>query len=119
MDNQDKRTLVFRNHNLRHGFTQMPNVVLRDATLSSNAIRLYVLLLSYAWQEKECFPGQQTLADVMGCTARTITNTLAELKKRKLITWERRGLCKVNIYYIERLEGGYIPKLFIDKGIRG
>ncbi len=119
MDNLDKRTLVSRNPNLRHGFTQTPNVVLRDSTLSANGIRLYALLLSYAWQDKECFPGQATLAGVMGCTQRTVTNSLNELKKRKLTTWERRGLCKCKIYYIERLEGGYLPKLFIDKGSQG
>jgi len=119
MDNQDKRSLIFRNPNLSHGFTQIPNMVLRDPTLSCNAKVLYMLLLSYAWQDKECFPGQSRLAGGMGCTQRTITRTLAELKKRKLISWDRRGLCKCNVYYIERLEGGYIPKLFIDKGSQG
>ncbi len=116
---EEKRSLIFRNPNLAHGFTQIPNVILKDATLSANAVRLYILLLSYAWQEKECFPGQDRLAADMGCNRTTINRNLSELKKRKLITWERRGLCKCNIYYIERLEGGYLPKLFIDKGSRG
>ena len=115
----EKRSLIFRNPNLAHGFTQVPNIVLRDGTLSPNAVRLYVLLLAYAWQDKECFPGQERLAVDMGCKRITVTRALAELKKRHLITCDRRGLGKVNIYYIERLEGGYIPKLFIDKGSRG
>ncbi len=116
---QQEKTLIFRDPNLKHGFTQVSNVVLRDSTLSPMALKLYLLLLSYAWQDEECFPGQDKLALDMGCKRVTVNRTLSELKKRKLITWERRGLCKVNVYHIERLEGGYIPKLFIDRGSGG
>ncbi len=119
MQPEENRSLIFRNPNLAHGFTQSPNVVLRDGTLSTTAKVLYVLLLSYAWQDKECFPGQERIAQDMGCKRITVTRALAELKQRHLITCDRRGLGKVNIYYIERLEGGYIPKQFIDKGSRG
>ena len=119
IEQDEKRSLIFRNPNLAHGFTQIPNIVLKDQSLSVYAKMLYCLLLAYAWQDKECFPGQERLAGDIGCKRLTITRTLAELKERRLISWTRRGLGKCNIYYIERLEGGYIPKIFIDRGSQG
>jgi hypothetical protein len=116
-DNQEKpkKSLIFRDAGLAHGFSQIPNVVLRDGSLSPNAKTLYALLLSYAWQDGECFPGQMRLADDMGCRLRTIGYTLAELKRRRLISWDRVGLGKSNIYYIEPLAEGYSAKQYIDK----
>jgi len=111
-----EKSLVFKDANLRNGFTQVSNVILRDPRLSANAKVLYILLLSYAWQDRECFPGQDTLADNMGCTRRTIIRTLVELKKFKLISWVKRGLGKSNTYYIERLNDGYAPIMYVDKG---
>ena len=111
---QEGKTLVIKDENLRGGFTQVPNVVLTNSALSSNAVRLYALLLSYAWQSDQCFPGQQLLSSHMGCKKNTITRTLAELRKVKLISWKRQGLGKVNIYYIEKLSDGYIPKQLVD-----
>ena len=111
-----EHTLVIKDENLRSGFAQVPNVILRDPLLSSNAVRLYCLLLSYAWDKNEAFPGKETLAWEMGCKIRTVTRTLAELKGHKLIIWHRQGLGKVNIYYIQRLSDGYFPKQVVDKG---
>jgi len=111
---KNTHTLVFDDENLRAGFAQAPNVVLRNPLLSSNSVRLYILLLSYAWDKDECYPGQKTLAEQMGCKHATITRTLAELKKHKLITWERQGLGKSNIYHIRKLSDGYLPKQLVD-----
>jgi len=111
-----EKTLAFRDPVQRGGFTQVSNLVLRDSSLSSNAVRLYLLLLSYAWQDKECFPGQDRLASDMGCTKRTIINVLAGLRRRRLITWQRRGLGKTSLYTIEPLNKGYLPPQFVDKG---
>ena len=114
-----KKTLVFRDENLRHGFSQVPNLILRDAALTDKAVRLYILLLSYAWREGQCFPGQDTLAQDMGCSPASVIRTLEELRERKLVTWKRRGQGKTSLYYIERLDGGYLPRPFVDKGSRG
>jgi alkylhydroperoxidase/carboxymuconolactone decarboxylase family protein YurZ len=116
--NHKENTLVFLDENLRHGFTQIPNVVLRNPELTSTSKCLYALLLSYAWQTQSCFPGHDTLACELGCTRQTIINSLNELREYKLINWKRRGLGKVNIYYIERLAGQYIPRPFVDKPCR-
>ena len=104
----DAKTLVFEDSNLRRGFAQVPNAVLRDAKLSHAAVRLYALLLSYAWSENECWPGQDTLADAMGCTARTVYSTLNELREAKLICWRRRGQGKSSIYTIKKLSTRYM-----------
>jgi len=112
----NEKTLVIRDKSLQSGFSQVPNVILRTPYLSSNAKCVYALLLSYAWQSHECFPGQDTLASHMGCTRQTVSSTLHELRTAKLISWKRRGLGKVNIYYIEPLEK-FMPKGFHDTGV--
>ena len=45
-----------------HGFTQIPNFILRDPNISIGAKTIYSLLLSYAWHNDLCFPGQDRLA---------------------------------------------------------
>jgi len=107
------RTLVLQDENLRHGFAQVPNLVLRDPLLSGNEKVLYALLLSYAWRNDECFPGQETLAHDMGLSGRAIRQLLTKLKARRLITWKRQGLGKVNIYMIKRLSDAYYS--FVDQ----
>ena len=104
---EKQRTLIFQDANLRYGFAQVPNVVLRDSTLAGNEKTLYALLLSYAWQHQECFPGQETLAGDMGISGRAVRGLLNSLKAKKLIGWKRQGQGKVNIYHIRRLSDAY------------
>lgn len=51
------------------GFTQVPNHVLKSDQLSPGAKLAYEMLLSYAWQNDYCFPGQERLAKDMGAPA--------------------------------------------------
>ncbi len=113
-DASEQKTLIFKDANIRKGFAQVPNVVLRDPFLSGNEKTLYALLLSYAWQDDECFPGQDTLAANMGLTVRSISSLLHRLRDVKLIGWKRQGLGKVNVYYIRKLSDGYLPKAYYD-----
>ena len=46
----------------RHGFTQLPNFILRNPDISIGAKTVYSLFISYAWHNNFCFPGQETLA---------------------------------------------------------
>jgi len=115
MINQEIKRLIIDDPNLRHGFTQVPNLVLKDPLLTCTARVLYILLLAYAWQDKECWPGHERLAKDLGCSEATIIRTLAELKTHKLVTWTRPGQGRVNIYHIRRLTDGYIPKQMVDK----
>ena len=110
-----ERTLIFRDQGIRGGFTQIPTLVLRDGRLSGNEKTLYGLLLSYAWQEGECFPGQCRLAKDMGVDKKTVGVGLAKLRSAKLISWKRQGLGKTNIYYIEKLSVYLGGKQMVDK----
>lgn len=86
--------LVFESVADQEGFTQMPNVVLVDARLSVQARFMYVLLRKFAWQKEACWPGQATLAAVMGVTDRSVRNYLTELEQSFLISREQQGPTK-------------------------
>ncbi len=96
----DKHTIVVLNESLKQGFTQLPNFVLRNKDLSFGARLAYSVLLSYAWQEDSCFPGQDRMAKDLGVSRQMVNGYLQELKKSEFIKWERRGLGKTNIYFI-------------------
>ena len=84
----------------RYGFTQLPNFILRNPDLSANAKTVYSLLLSYAWHNDLCFPGQERLAEHMGAHVSTVSRAIAELEDSSLIEIERRGQGKTNFYTI-------------------
>jgi len=84
----------------RYGFTQLPNFILRNPELSANAKTAYSLLLSYAWHNNLCFPGQERLAEHMGTHVSTVSRAIAELEDCSLIEIERRGQGKTNFYTI-------------------
>ena len=81
-----------------HGFTQVPNVILTDASLSVGAKLVYAMLLKYAWSNDACFPGQQALARDMGAGERSVRSYLKELEKRGHLELIQRGLGKTNLY---------------------
>ena len=93
----------------RHGFTQLPNFILRNPDLSANAKTTYALLLSYGWHNNLCFPGQERLAEHMGAHVSTVSRAIAELEQLSLIEIERRGQGKTNFYtinFVVRKKGG-------------
>ena len=85
---------------LRGGFTQVPNFILKDPKLSVGAKIAYAMFLSYAWHNDSCFPGQDRLAQDMGMSRSRVTEFVGELDRGGLITIERRGQGKTNIYTI-------------------
>ncbi len=113
----NRKSLVIHDAALRSGFTQIPNCVLRDSRLSAMEKIVYSLLLSYAWQNNECYPGTETLAYNAGCTIRTVISAIQGLTKAKLIKVERRGQGKVNIYHIRNLQDAY-PQI-VDRSSGG
>ena len=80
------------------GFTQVPNFLLKSKALSSGDKLAFAMLLSYAWQNDFCFPGQQRLADDMGITDRSVRTHLKALEAQGLLTITQRGQGKTNIY---------------------
>ena len=85
---------------LQGGFTQIPNFILKDSKLSVGAKVAYAMFLSYAWHNDSCFPGQDRLAEDMGLTRVRVTQLIGELEQSGLITIQRRGQGKTNLYTI-------------------
>jgi len=83
-----------------HGFTQVPNFILRDPNLSIGAKTIYSLLLSYAWHNDLCFPGQDRLAKNVGMGLASVNRFVKELEACSLIEITRRGQGKTNFYTI-------------------
>jgi Helix-turn-helix domain len=83
-----------------HGFTQVPNFILKDPEISVGAKVVYAMFLSYAWHNESCFPGQERLAQDMGLTRVRVTQLTAELERSGLVTITRRGQGKTNLYTI-------------------
>lgn len=82
----------------RHGFTQVPNVILTDKALSVGGKLAYAMLLKYAWSEDACFPGQQKLAADMGAGERSVRTYLKELEGAGFLEVNQRGQGKTNLY---------------------
>jgi hypothetical protein len=85
---------------LRYGFVQMPNFILRNPELSVGAKVTYAMFLSYAWNNDFCFPGQERLAQDMGMSRSRVTEFIGQLEDAGLISIQRRGLGKTNIYTV-------------------
>ena len=82
----------------KHGFTQVPNFLFKGAGLSMGAIVVYSKFLSYAWHNDYCFPGQQTLADDLDVSRKSVNTWIGELETAGLIQIEQRGLGQTNKY---------------------
>lgn len=85
---------------LQGGFTQVPNFILKNGELSVGAKVTYAMFLSYAWNNDSCFPGQDRLAEDMGMSRSRVTEFVGELERTGLISIQRRGQGKTNIYTV-------------------
>ena len=82
----------------QRGFTQVPNHLLRSDKISAGAKLAYTMLLSYAWHNEFCFPGQERLAKDMGVAVRSVVSYIQELEKEHFLTVQRRGQGRANLY---------------------
>jgi hypothetical protein len=82
------------------GFTQVPNHILKSTKISPGAKLSYAMLLSYAWQNDFCFPGQARLATDMGVSLRTANTYIQELEEKGYIKIKRRGQGRPNLYVL-------------------
>ena len=73
------------------GFTQVPNFLLKSKKLSYGDKMTFAMLLSYAWQNDYCFPGQERLAQDLGLSDRSVRTHLKSLEANELLTIKRRG----------------------------
>jgi hypothetical protein len=84
----------------RGGFTQVPNFILRDSSLSLGAKVSYSMFLHFDWYNEGCFPGQDTLAKHMGMSVSRVNEYIKELEAAGLIEITRRGQGKTNLYRV-------------------
>jgi DNA-binding transcriptional ArsR family regulator len=85
----------------RGGFTQVPNFLLKSSKLSAGDKITFAMLLSYAWQNDYCFPGQDRLAQDLGLSERSVRTHLKSLEQYGLLAIRRRGQGKTNIYELD------------------
>jgi hypothetical protein len=102
-------TTAFRDRNLRlngadiatqRGWTGVPNFILESKHISVGAKLTYAMLLKYAREMDQCFPGQERLAKDMGCGLHSVVRYIAELEQVELITIKRRGQGRPNLYVV-------------------
>ena len=80
------------------GFTMLPNFVLKSPKLTAGDKMTFAMLLSYAWQNDYCFPGQVRLGKDLGLHETNVRKHLKSLQANGLLAIRRRGQGKTNIY---------------------
>jgi len=80
------------------GFTQVPNAILKSGDISAGAKLVYALLLSYAWHNDYCFPGQDRLAEDIGISRQSVNTHVKELERKGFVKIERKGQGRANLY---------------------
>jgi transcription initiation factor IIE alpha subunit len=102
-------TAAFKDRNLRlngadiatqRGWTGVPNFILESKEISVGAKLVYAMLLKYAREMDECFPGQDRLANDMGNGERSVRRWLHELEQVNLISIKQRGQGRPNLYTV-------------------
>jgi len=96
----DEQNIVVENELLRRGFTSIPNYIF-GMPISSNAKLIYMALLSYAWNNRSCYPGLAKLCSDVSLSDKPITKAIEELTHAALLEVRRRGQGKTNIYIIK------------------
>jgi len=112
-------TVRFRHPGDGGGFVIVPCPVVRSAQLGPGARATSTLLRLYAQQEEHCFPGQDRLAGEVPCSRRALVGYLQELAVTGLVTVERRGLTRTNVYWIEPLTEALPERLAASPSRRG
>ena len=84
----------------QRGWTGVPNFILESKDLSPGAKLTYAMLLKYARELDECFPGQERLANDMGNGERSVRRWIQELEKVGLVTVKQRGQGRSNLYTV-------------------
>lgn len=102
-EGRERDTIIVEEPGFQSGFTMVPNIILKAKGLTHGAKLCYAMLLSYAWQEDHCFPGQDRLADDLAVERMSVHRYLKELKDKGAIRVQRRGMMKTNVYTIVRL----------------
>ena len=92
-------------------FAQVPLEVLYNAELSTSARTLYAIVLSKVNKEGYCYATNETLAEWLGTTERTVRRNLKELKVNLLVKTFNEGLSrKIYPQIVIKKEDKNMPK---------
>lgn len=96
------RSLILKGADIatQRGWTGVPNFILESKEISVGAKLTYAMLLKYARELEECFPGQGRLADDIGTTRQSVNAYIRELRQAGLVSVRRRGQGRPNIYTV-------------------
>lgn len=86
------------------GFVVLHKYILHARNVTAQAKILYCFLLSYAFQDEQCFPGYERLQGDTGWSENVVRKYMRELEEVGLVAVEQRGHMKTNLYHIARLE---------------
>jgi DNA-binding MarR family transcriptional regulator len=96
----------FKNPVRELGFAQIEHIIGLDVDLSDGAYRT-LSILHYFWQQKKrAFPSLETLAKLRGKSERTVSEHLAELTEKGIISRARR-MGTSSMTYLEDLPQSY------------
>ncbi len=75
------------------GFTwrMCPDKLFMHADLQAIDIKIWLVLMVYARDRGECNPTNKSLADMVGCSVRTIAYSLSRLEDAGFVIGESRG----------------------------
>lgn len=82
------------------GFVQVPISILRHNDLSMGAKMVYAALLSYAWFNDYCYPGQARMAEEIGAGRTSVSQWIKELEQKGFVKIIRRGQGRTNVYEV-------------------
>jgi len=83
-------------------YTKIPNELFEESQLSVNERYLFGLLLKYCGKKDYCYPGQKTLANIMGYSERYVRTLIKKLSKKGIIYISRTGFNKPNTYKVSK-----------------
>jgi hypothetical protein len=95
----------------------LPNAVLLSPRLSAGAKILYALLRHYARQAEACYPGRERPARELPASARSLSHYLDELRAARLVTVQRRGQGKTNVYWLAPVPDAPARRLLAGAGL--
>jgi DNA-binding transcriptional regulator YhcF (GntR family) len=101
-EEKQRNTLLYEDAE-EYGWILLNKRVLFARNLSSDAVRLYSILKSYAYQKNHAFPGYETLCQDMQVKRDAVRRYMKELETAGLIEQRRRGLGLTNVYILKSI----------------
>ena len=86
----------------RDGVVCIPHSINRTHRLSHSMRAVLILLMDHADEKGEAWPGHDSMALDADLSIRTVERALQELHRTGMVSWQRRGQGKTNIYTLHQ-----------------